>query len=307
MQIGLTGVRIPLAMTVPPRLRPPATHTACRSWLHGGALAPDFGRRWGRNALPVLILVLLAFALALAAQPAAAFQRVGLVLLHGKTGSPAQFAGMTGMLDETGYGVETPEMCWSARRIYDMPLDKCLADIDAAVKRLRDDGFTAIVVGGHSLGGLVALVYGATHDGLAGVAALAPDGEPGDFNGTAKVKASVYDAVKLMQAGKGDDTTEFTDRVLGRYFTVKATPRAFLSFLGPGSYLRPTRLLPRLQAPLFWAAGTRDSSQRDAAALFKRAPENALNAFVSVNASHLGTPGAALVPLVDWLDRVSGE
>ena len=252
----------------------------------------------------ILLALVLAFG---AAAPAAAFQRVGLVLLHGKTGSPAQFAGMANMLDETGYGVETPEMCWSARRIYDKPLQGCFADIDAAVKRLRADGFTAIVVGGHSLGGLVALAYGATHDGLAGIVALAPDGEPGDFNGYPKVKASVYDAVKRIQSGKGDDTTEFTDRVLGRYFKVEATPRAFLSFLGPGSTLRPTHLLPRLQVPLFWAAGTRDSSQRDARALFAKAPENGLSRFVPVKANHMGTPGAALVPMLDWLDRLSGN
>ena len=237
--------------------------------------------------------------------PAAAFQRVGVVLLHGKTGSPAQFAGMTGMLDETGYGVETPEMCWSARRIYDAPLDACFADIDRAVARLKADGFAAIVVGGHSLGGLVALAYAATHAGLAGVVALAPDGEPGDFNRHTQVAQSVQRAAAMMKAGQGDDTVRFTDRVLGRYFTVKATPRAFLSFLGPGSDLRPASLLPHLRAPLFWAAGTKDSSQRGAAALFRKAPENNLNRFLSVNAGHMGTPGAALVPMLDWLGRVS--
>ncbi len=245
--------------------------------------------------------------LAFAASPAAALQRVGIVLLHGKTGSPAQFAGMQNMLVETGYGVETPEMCWSARRIYDEPLDKCFGDIDAAVKRLKADGFEAIVVGGHSLGGLVALAYAASHDGLAGVIALAPDGEPSDFTRHAKVAQSVKRAAAMLKAGQGDDTVRFTDRVLGRYFTIHATPRAFLSFLGPGSDLKPARLLPRLQAPLLWVAGTRDSSQRDAAALFQRAPENSLNRFDRVNADHLGTPGAALVPMLDWLGRLSGD
>lgn len=307
MQIGLTGASNRLAMTVPPQLRPPSRDPALPSWPHGGAAASDSWRRRGRIAHAVLILALLALVLAVASNPAAAFQRVGLVLLHGKTGSPAQFTGMENMLVETGYGVETPEMCWSARRIYDKPLDKCFGDIDAAVARLRADGFEAIVVGGHSLGGLVALAYGATHDKLAGIVALAPDGEPGDFNGHVKVAESVQRAAKLMQAGKGDDTTTFTDRVLGRYFAVEATPRAFLSFLGSGSYLRPTRLLPRLQAPLFWVAGAKDSSQRDAAALFKRAPENGLNRFLTVNAGHLGTPGAALVPMIDWLGRISGN
>jgi pimeloyl-ACP methyl ester carboxylesterase len=245
--------------------------------------------------------------LALAAGPASAFQRVGLVLLHGKTGSPAQFADMANMLDETGYGVEAPEMCWSARRIYDRPLEDCFADIDKAVDRLRADGFEAIVVGGHSLGGLVALAYGATHEDLAGVVALAPDGEPSDFSGHAKVAESIVRAVKLMQSGEGDDTVTFTDRVLGKYLEVPATPRAFLSFLGPGSLLKPTHLLPRLQAPLFWVAGTRDSRQRDAAALFRKAPHNHLSQFLPVNAGHMGTPGAALVPIMDWLDRIADD
>jgi pimeloyl-ACP methyl ester carboxylesterase len=243
----------------------------------------------------------------LAAGPAAAFQRVGLVLLHGKTGSPAQFAGIENMLVETGYGVETPEMCWSARRIYDRPLADCFADIDLAIARLRADGFDAIVVGGHSLGGLVALAYGASHEGLAGIVALAPDGEPTDFNRHAKVAASVGRATALVAAGHGDDIVTFTDRVLGRDFTIHATPRTLLSFLGPGSSLRPARLLPALKAPIFWAAGSKDTSQNSAAALFAKAPANAHNRFLTVNAGHMGTPGAALVPMLDWLDQIAGN
>ncbi len=243
----------------------------------------------------------------MAAGPAAAFQRVGLVLLHGKTGSPAQFAGMAAMLNETGYGVETPEMCWSARRIYDKPLDKCFTDIDAAIARLKSDGFDSIVVGGHSLGGLVALAYGTSHDGLAGIVALAPDGEPGDFNRHANVAASVKRAAAMMQAGHGDDTVTFTDRVLGRDFAATATPRAFLSFLGSQSPLVPSRLLADLRAPLFWAAGTKDSSQGNAFALFKKAPASDRNQFLSVNAGHMGTPSAALVPMLDWLDRIAQD
>ncbi len=307
MQIGLTGDRNRLAMTVPPLQRPPKADPAPASWPHGGAAASVFRRRQGHIAQIGVALVLIALALALAAGPAAALERVGIVLLHGKTGAPGQFAGMTDMLDETGYGVETPEMCWSARRIYDGALEECFADIDKAVARLKADGFTAIVIGGHSLGGLVALAYAASHDGLAGVVALAPDGEPSDFNGHAKVAASVKRATAMMQAGQGDDTVRFTDRVLGRYFTVKATPRALLSFLGPESPLYPARLVANLHAPLFWAAGTRDSSQRDAAVLFRKAPQNPLNRFLSLNTDHMGTPGAALVPLTDWLDRIAGN
>ena len=254
-----------------------------------------------------IVLILLFLVLALAAAPASAFRRVGRVLLHGKTGSPAQFAGMTEMLTETGYGVEAPEMCWSARRIYDRPLTGCFTDIDAAVARLRADGFAAIVVGGHSLGGLVALAYAATHEGLAGVVLLAPDGEPTDFNGHPRTAESVKRAAAMMKTGQGDQTVTFIDRVLGRDLTIQATPRAFLSFLGPDSSLFPARLLPNLHAPLFWAAGTTDSSQRDAASLFRMAPPNPNNRFQAVNGGHMATLGAALVPLIDWLGRISGN
>lgn len=246
-------------------------------------------------------------AVGLTGAPAAAFTRVGIVLLHGKAASPAQFADVANTLSESGYGVETPEMCWSARRIYDKPLDQCFADIDAAVAKLRAEGFAAIVVGGASLGGLVALAYAAGHDGLAGVIALAPAGRPADFSRHLKIAASVKRATAMVATGHGDDTVNFTDRALGRYFTVKATPRAFLSFLGPDSRLDPARLVSDIHAPLFWAAGSKDFSQRNAASLFRKAPANDLNRFVTVKADHVGTPAAALTPLVGWLGRISGK
>ena len=88
---------------------------------------------------------------------------------------------------------------------------------------------------------------------------------------------------------------------------MKATPRAFLSFLGDDSDLNPAALLPKLEAPLLWVAGSRNSSQRDAASLFKRAPANPLSRYVTVNANHLGTPDAATVAILDWLDRLASE
>ena len=106
-------------------------------------------------------------------EPAAAFERVGIVLLHGKTGTPDQFETVANTLIEAGIPVETPEMCWSAGRLYDAAFADCMNDIDTAIGYLAADGITRIVVGGHSLGALGALGYAATHPGLAGVVVLA--------------------------------------------------------------------------------------------------------------------------------------
>jgi esterase/lipase len=307
MQAEPPGLKPKPDMTLPPCERPEIAAREGRgaSCRQLGAVAPDFRRRSGFGA--PLLWLLLASVIGLGRVDAIAAERIGIVLLHGKTGTPGQFATMAETMNETGYGVETPEMCWSNRRIYDAPLSDCFADVDAAIGRLRADGFTKIVVGGHSLGGLAALAYAGSHDGLAGIALLAPDGEPGDFNTHAAVARSVADALKRAKDGRGDDDGTFTDRVLGRDFTVKATANAFLSFLGPDSALAPSLQLPKLNVPLFWAAGTKDSSQNNAPALFKRAPAKGLSVFVKVNAAHIGTPSAAYSELTDWLDRLAGK
>ncbi len=121
------------------------------------------------------------------------------------------------------------------------------------------------------------------------------------------VAESVLSSRAMMKAGHGDDTASFTDRVLGTNFTVNATPRAFLSFLGPGSMLSPGRVLRRPACP--GLLGRRHQGFQPAR---RRRPVQAragrsAQPLRPVNAGHMGTPGAALVPMLDWLDRLSGD
>ena len=62
----------------------------------------------------------------------------------------------------------------------------------------------------------------------------------------------------MVEAGDGDVPANFTDRVLGKNFTVRTTPNAFLSFLGPDSPIAIRRTLPEIDAPLLWVAGSRE-------------------------------------------------
>ncbi|MCB1500425.1 MAG: alpha/beta hydrolase [Bauldia sp.] len=249
------------------------------------------------------LLAVVGLAACLAA-PACAFERVGVVLLHGKTGTPAQFETVAGTLIEAGFAVETPEMCWSAGRLYDDPFAECMSDVDTAIGYLRRDGVNRIVIGGHSLGALGALGYAATHEGLAGVIVLGAAGDPGDFNTNPAVAKSIRTAETMVAAGNGGVTADFTDRVLGRNFTVRTTADAFLSFLGPDSPLAIRHTLPAIDAPLLWIAGTKDGSQRNAAALFAMAPDDAMSRLVKVSANHLGTPDAGTSAMITWLTEL---
>ena len=65
-----------------------------------------------------------------------------------------QFSPMVGVFEEAGFGLQTPDMCWSDRRQYDKPPLECMADVDRAVGRLEADGYDQIVIAGHSMGGI---------------------------------------------------------------------------------------------------------------------------------------------------------
>ena len=84
-------------------------------------------------------------------------QTIGIVLMHGKTGSPNT------VISIAGCGIwSTPERCWSQRRIYDRPFLDCLTEIDSAIGRLKGRDASRIVVAGMSQGGDAALAYGAS-------------------------------------------------------------------------------------------------------------------------------------------------
>ena len=106
-------------------------------------------------------------------------QTIGIVLMHGKTGSPNTVIDqLATALQSAGYLVDTPEMCWSRRRIYDRPFLDCLTEIDSAIGRLKGRGAGRIVVAGMSQGGDAALAYGARQANLAGMFIPARDLSP---------------------------------------------------------------------------------------------------------------------------------
>lgn len=265
-------------------------------------------------------VLLVGLVAAVMAGPAHADERIGIVLMHGKMGTPlgGSMPGgrvnpigeeLISALRHAGYLVVTPEMCWSARRRFDAPYPDCLREIDTAIADLRSHGATAIVVAGQSLGGNAALAYGATHPGLAGVIALSPaDNARAKLSHDPNAAASLANAQAMVAQGKGDEPTTFSDANTGAQggyaMSLHTTPRIFVSFNGPDSLANFALTVPKLSVPLLWVAGDSDPTQRQAAAGFAHVPANPHNRFVSVHANHLEVPDAATEEVLRWLDTL---
>ncbi len=225
--------------------------------------------------------------------------RIGVVMLHGNLASGLDFQWMIPVFGEANYGLETPDMCWSARRQYDKPPLTCMAEVDRAVARLRQDGYDQIVIAGHSMGGINTLLYAANHRGLAGVIVFAP----AERQGRAETDGAVALARDLVAKGQGDVRAQFPSN--GN--PLRTIPSAWLGFFGPESVLDDKTLLPKLTAPLFWAAGTDDTGQKNAVDRFRIAPATPLNEFVLVKADHFATPNVAAPALITWLNQLQAS
>jgi pimeloyl-ACP methyl ester carboxylesterase len=181
-----------------------------------------------RRALTLFFLVVASHV------PQAAANDVGVVLLHGKGGSPSgSVRELAAALQGKGYLVSTPTMPWAKDRIYGASFEDAMAEIDREVGSLRQKGTRLVVVGGHSLGANAALGYGAWRAGADGIIALAPAHSPESAVFAKRLGDDVGRARSLVAAGKGKEKQRFTDLNQGRLIEVSASAEVYLSWLDP--------------------------------------------------------------------------
>lgn len=234
-------------------------------------------------------------------------ETLGVVLLHGKQGGPAQLQRLGDAIAQAGFLTAAPEMCWSRARIYDRIYLDCLEDIDLAVKQLATRGATSIVILGMSLGGNAALAYGARHSELRGIIALAPAHAVEFLRKNPRIAHSIAQAEAMVAAGHGEHRAMFADANTGVEFQVNTTANIYLSFFGQNSPAMMSDNAERLKAPLLAVSGNDDATQRSIPYVFARAPDNPNNQRVTVSADHRGTPKAAQQVVLEWLRALKPE
>jgi esterase/lipase len=229
-------------------------------------------------------------------------ESVGIVLMHGKNGMPRGLQPLTSALQKAGYAVETPEMCWSRRRIYDLSYQDCLVEVDAVVERFKRAGATRIIVAGQSLGGNAALGYGATRKDISGIIAIAPAHNPLRLIKIPAIATDLEKARLMIEGGQEDTRASFEDMNHDGPFTVRATPKTYLTFFSPDGPAVLHRNVAAVHAPLLWISGTADPTQVNTEGLFARA-DNPKNRRVILAADHMGTPLVSGDAIISWLTR----
>jgi pimeloyl-ACP methyl ester carboxylesterase len=257
-----------------------------------------------------VLLVLLAVASGLLAPSVRAQDRIGVIFLHGKQGTPQQTQGLgviTSSLESAGAKVVTPSMPWSmgAWEGIKVTVEQVFAQLDGQVAALRGQGAGRIVIGGHSLGANVALAYAVQRGNLAGLVMAAPGHQPGGgYRRNASIRAAVDRARALVEQGRGNDPFSGPDDNQGRSVTLSTTAAVYYSWMNPTGLAAMDVQAPRLPAttPLLLVIGRKDPFfERAESLVYKPAAKNPYSQYIVVEADHVQTPFAASKRISDWI------
>lgn len=256
-------------------------------------------------ALPVASLVL-----PLTATADTGPVKIGIVLMHGKGGSPTKHVSdLAAALEKQGFLVANLEMPWSGRRDYDVDVSTAENEVETALRALQDKGAQKLFVSGHSQGGLFALYFGSKHAALDGVIAIAPGGNVAGPVFREKLGESVELARKLIAAGKGDEKTSLEDYEGKGTYTVRSAPAVYLTWFDPAGAMNQTAAMRNMNpaVPVLFIAPTNDYPMllKVKQQMFDALPKTPRTMLLELRSSHLNAPTASIREIVEWTSDIA--
>lgn len=243
------------------------------------------------------------------ASPAA--QEIGIVVMHGKGGSPGRYVNLLAeALEKEGFLVANLEMPWSASRHYDVDLDAAVGEVTRALDALRAKGAKKLFVSGHSQGGVFALLYAGRHK-VDGVAAIVPGGTVDVTVYLNALGAHVARARQMVAEGRGAEMAEFADYEGSRGTSpVRTKASSYLGWFDPnGAFTNRIfgQILPGV--PTLFVAATRDYPGliKMRARNFGAIPPHALKRMPEVDSDHINAPAAAAPEVIRWVREVAAQ
>lgn len=237
---------------------------------------------------------------------------IGIVVMHGKGGSPAGYvAQLAAALETRSYRVANLEMPWSGRRSYDADVAAAETQVDSALAQLRVNGAVRLFVAGHSQGGLFALYFGGRH-AVDGIIAIAPGGSVASPSYREKLGESVSRARQLIAAGAGEERTRFLDFEGSRgTYSVACTPAHYLSWFDPDGAMNELLAVKRMdpKIPVLFVVPTNDYPLllKARQTMFAALPAHPLSRLYEPDSSHLDAPTASIEEIARWTAQVAAS
>lgn len=242
--------------------------------------------------------------------PGAPDTPTGIVIMHGKGGSPGKFVdGLASTLQQHGLRVANLEMPWSGRRDYDVPVSQAQAEVEAALQTLRAQGAHKLFIAGHSQGGVFALYLGGRL-AVDGVIAIAPGGSVGAPVYRDKLGATLAKARQLVAEGQDAEKASLLDYEGSRgTYPIATRPSVYLSWFDPAGAMNQEQALVRLNPalPVLLVVPTRDypALLRLKQQTFAALPRQPLTRLYEPDASHLEAPAASAQEIIRWTAAVA--
>jgi pimeloyl-ACP methyl ester carboxylesterase len=237
---------------------------------------------------------------------------IGIVIMHGKGGSPEGLvADLARRLESGGYLVANIEMPWSGRRNYDVPVAQGEEEVERALAGLRGRGATRVFVAGHSQGGMFAL-HLAGRLAVDGTICIAPAGNVDHYFFREKVRDGLPRARQLVAEGKGGEPAPLDDFEGARgVYQVPAVPAAYITWFDPAGAMSMDRAARAVRpaAPVLWIVPRRElpGLRKTNVPMFQLLPSNRLTRLYEPDSDHRGAPGASAQEIVRWTREVTGS
>ena len=263
----------------------------------------------------LLHAVLVAFVAALlpAAAGAQSEPKIGVVVMHGKGGSPHSraIAPFAAALERNGFLVANLDMPWSGARNYDVDVAAAERQVKEALEALKGKGAEKLFVSGHSQGGVFA-IHVASRVRVDGVVTIAPGGSVSSRVFREKLGQSLEEARRLVADGKGAEKQRLADYEGSRgTYPVIAVPQAYVTWFDPEgamNVIRAAKAVPP-STPVLYVAPTRDypGLRSTRQQVFGSLPAHPQSRMVEPDAEHLHAPVATVDEMTRWMREVASK
>jgi pimeloyl-ACP methyl ester carboxylesterase len=264
-----------------------------------------------KRLLTILTVAIVAIILSLTATVETSTIKIGIVLMHGKGGSPTHnVSDLAAALERKGFLVANLEMPWSGRRNYDVDVSGAEREVESALTSLRGKGAEKLFVAGHSQGGLFALYFGDKHV-VDGIIAISPAGSAANPVFREKLGGSVETARKLIAEGKGEEKVKLSDYEGSKgTYPITTTPAVYLTWFDPDGAMNETIAIRNMNSaiPVLLIVPTNDypGLLKVKQSVFNSLPKNQFTKLYEPNSDHLGGPSASIEEIIQWTATVAG-